>query len=177
MGWKNQIASAWKNQIASALFILTLLYAALVILNPYNFFEGGEGEKALDIGYIYVSYKHKESAIQLIGTMVIAIGIIISQEKLIPKIATLAGTLIVFIGLVTGIKHNTSLLGATLAIFPITISLIIIGIGIHILTFFAIVWLKRCINYMREKAMNLINPISSRISRWTRRIWRTINRL
>ena len=121
------------NYFAAILALPTLLYAALVILNPFNYFGSGGGERLFAIAYIANAYPGKASAIQLIGTTMIAFGIIISQEKLLARTASLAGAAFVWIGLLQGMAENLPLVSATLIIFAGLTPLQAVAIGVYML--------------------------------------------
>ena len=156
------------------MILLTVLYTALVILNPYYYLGEGNSAKLLAIDHITNNYSKKNSAIQLIGTTIIAIGIIISQEKRNAQITTLTGTLIVWIGLTMNIKDNQSLFDTTLLIFPITVIVIAIGFIFHKLAISVITWLKKYTNLILQRAMDLTQPIRNSISERIVQIWQTI---
>lgn len=121
------------NYVAIILVAPTLIYTALVITNPANFFGGGNGERTFAIEYMVLAYEGKASAIQLIGTTIIAFGIIISQGSPNARTASLMGAIFVWIGLIQGMIDNPLLVGATLVIFVGLISLQAFVIGIYMM--------------------------------------------
>ena len=165
----------WKELIVNILSINTALYAILVIVNPNNYFGNGETTKLLALEQI-LSYPNRELAIQLIGTTILGVRILANQEKGIAHVATLTGTLIVWIGLAVAIQSNPLLLRTTLVIIPELTILVLFLISINKLTSTVTTWLKRRANFVQQWAMNLIQSIRIRISKWTTWIWHTISR-
>lgn len=172
------------NYKTTILFLLTLLYSALVILNPANYFGDGKGESLLAVDYIKNSYPSKALAIQLVGTTIIACGIIISRERPAARILILTGTWFVWTGLTISIDNNPILLGTTLLLFPGSILLMVIGIGLYMLlnttiklTFHVTAWSVRRVNSIRHRGTNLILSTKNRITERIAQIWHTINKL
>ena len=172
------------NYFAAILVAPTLLYAALVILNPFNYFGKEEGDRLFAIAYIVAPYPGKAAAIQLVGTTLIAFGIIVSQEKLTARIASLTGTSFVWVGLMQGIADNPLLAGATLVIFVgsilsqgVGISAYMLGTTIIRLAPPVIAWLIQYASIMRQRAVHPIRSTGNRISKWIVWVRRTARRL
>lgn len=168
------------NYVAAILILPTLLYAALVITNPANYFGGGNGERLFAVAYVLAAYHGKASAIQLIGTTVIVFGIIISQEKWLVRIASLIGAIVVWIGLVQGMADNSVLVATTLVFFVgLTLAQALV-IGIYALAVIlfklippSIALLIKLITGVRQRAAY---PMQNRISSWMRSIWQSARR-
>ena len=172
------------NYFAAILVAPTLLYAALVILNPFNYFVDGKGESPFAIAYIVAPYPGKAAAIQLIGTTMIAFGIIISQEKPTARIASLVGTMVVWLGLIQGMAGNSLLVSTTLVIFAgLTLSQsIVIGLNILFATIVrltprVIASLLRFANVIRQWTVYSIRLAGTRINGWAASVRRTARRL
>ena len=172
------------NYFAAVLALHTLVYAALVILNPFNYLGDGDGERLFAIAYIAVAYPGKAAAIQLIGTALIAFGIIISQENLIARMVSLTGATFVWIGLLQGTFGNPSLVNTTLVIFMVSAPLQAAVVGAYMLTpmlFRLARWftdaLIRFANGVRRWAIYRMRAVWNRSGMWLRSIWQTTRRL
>ena len=172
------------NYFAVVLIVPTLLYVALVVLNPFNYFGDGDGERLFAIAYIAAAYPGKAAAIQLIGTTIIAFGIIISQENLIVRTASLAGTTFVWIGLIQGMAGNSLLVNTTLLVFLVLTPTQALFIGIIILmptilrlTMSGITALIGLANDVRQWTAYRVRLIGNRIGMWLRSVLQTTRRL
>ena len=172
------------NYFARILVFPTLLYAAVVVLNPFNSFGAETGERLFAGAYIAVAYHGKAAAIQLIGTTMIAFGIIISQGNLFARIASLLGTSVVWLGLVQNMADNLPLVVTTLVIFVGLTLLQAAFIGIHALTVAVarltpryIALLTQFANTMRRKVGARLRLMESFVGRRTLWAWRAIQRL
>ena len=172
------------NYFAAVLALHTLAYAALVILNPFNYLGDGDGERLFAIAYIAVAYPGKAAAIQLIGTALIAFGIIISQENLIARMVSLTGATFVWIGLLQGTFGNPSLVNTTLIIFLVSAPLQAAVVGAYMLTprVFRLIRrltiaLIRFANGVRQWAVYRMRAMRNRSGIWLRSVWQTTRRL
>lgn len=172
------------NYFAAILVAPTLLYAALVILNPFNYFVDGKGESPFAIAYVVAPYPGKAAAIQLIGTTMIAFGIIVSQEKPIVRVASLLGTVVVWLGLVQGMLNNSLLVGTTLVFFVGLTLLQGIGIGIYMLATTigrlvppVVASIVRLADIVQQRVAYSVRSTGNRISGWAASVWRTARQL
>lgn len=172
------------NYVAAILVLPTLLYAVPVILNPFNYFGGGDGEQLFAIAYMLTAYDGKASAIQLIGTTIIAFGIIISQENLNARMASLAGATLVWIGLLQGMAANPLLVITTLVIFVGLTTLQAIAVGAYLLmptvfrlTPLVIAVLIRFINDAQQWAVYRAQSMGNRSGVWLRWFRQTARQL
>lgn len=104
------------NLFAVILVAPTPFYGVMIIRNPAGFF-GEPSEKLLALQHITDPYRGKAAAIQLLGTTLIAIGIIVSQERRSARMASLLGTAFVWVGLMFSMRENPLLVSTTFAIF------------------------------------------------------------
>ena len=171
------------NYVAAILVLPTLLYAALVITNPANYFVDGKGERLFSIAYILASYDGKASAIQLIGTTVIVFGIIISQEKWPVRIASLAGAMVVWLGLLQGMTSNQVMVSTTLVFFFGLTLLQALAIGIYMLVSTivrlippSIALLIKFTTGVRRRVAFPMRSTRHRIGNWMRSVWQYARR-
>lgn len=172
------------NYVAAILVLPTLLYAALVILNPFNYFGGGNGERLFAVAYMLTAYDGKAAAIQLVGTTIIAFGIIISQENLNARMASLSGATFVWIGLLQGMTDNSLLVSTTLVIFVGLTTLQAVAVGAYLLmpTIFRlppllIAVLIRFINGARQWTVYRVQSMGNRSGIWLRSVRQTARRM
>lgn len=104
------------NLFAVILVAPTLFYGVMIIRNPVGFF-GEPSEKSLALQHITDPYRGKAAVIQLLGTTLIAIGIIASQERRSARMVSLWGTAFIWVGLMFSMRENPLLVSTTFAIF------------------------------------------------------------